>query len=79
MGKWGTPKREGSQALSDASVLNYDFGEVEGKTVKDASTAGSLAFPQRFFDGLSHMPRTMDVCAESDEATVFPWEACCID
>lgn len=99
MSKWGTPKQEGNQTLSNSPVLNYDFETVEGTTVKDTSQAGavnngtlqgdaavvqaegrgnvlqlngsgSLAFPQGFFDGLSNMTLSMDVCM-SDNSTIF--------
>ncbi len=99
MAKWGTPKQEGNQTLSNRPVLKYDFEKAEGKIVKDTSQAGaenngtlkgdaevvqvegkgnvlqlngsgSLAFPQGFFDGLSNMTLSMDVCA-SGEAAVF--------
>lgn len=97
MAKWGTPKQEGNQTLSNSPVLKYDFEKTEGKTVKDTSQAGaenngtltgdaavvqvegkgnvlqlngsgSLVFPQGFFDGLSNMTLSMDVCTSGDAA-----------
>lgn len=47
--------------------------EVNGKgKVLQLNGAGSLAFPQGFFDGLSNMTLIMDVCAQNNNtATVF--------
>lgn len=46
--------------------------QLEGRgNVLSLNGSGSLAFPQGFFDGLSNLTLTMDVCAESDEAAVF--------
>lgn len=63
-----------SAGAENHGILSGDavVTEAEGMgKVLELKGSGKLSFPQGFFEGLSNMTICMDVCAQSDSATVF--------